>query len=598
MKFGQHEIKINTLHVITIVLIIVVVAISITERNSMVKPPLPSRPSEEEEEEEEGKEGKEGKKNRFYRMMETSFKNTSPIPTPITSNTGSLEDQYALPNFEVGGVLVNNFALNWFQDFIKKGKVSFQGTAVCAHRTRKSCTAYSLLRSDLIPVFFQFPGAGQSVPCGIILDPTKAWPLITGMFVNDADTNARNCCSNEAEGEGSPLTCAEEKSLFKSRDPPRSIDFRVDKNPGSSEDNCGLRDCNGDRTCMMLQSGASINPYKLQQIPGLCSREGTDFSNSSLCAKPYVCVMENAPSYSKDVRGNTVQPNFKYKIVEEGSRIANYIGKDGEGYIPLLNADCPGVGVDMDGTGSAPCPKLGSKKGVGGGNITDGISHCKFKRDDWNYWIKTLKRFYKEYEKRFPSNKPETFYIENEVNLYVNPNNSKEAFIQQKLFENAIIGFYYISNNCDQQLQWLTPEKTVEGKTGGRKTGGRRTGSVRCDDYFQDILKDPFLNENNKITGGSQRVTRGQRQKWENLMIQISRQLVHQVADLFEKQTSRKVPVYKSTASSNAFMNFDEVKKAQNNNIKLSSIFQLDTDYKYSEELQKNYVNKEWVIQA
>jgi hypothetical protein len=111
-------------------------------------------------------------------------------------------------------------------------------------------------------------------------------------------------------------------------------------------------------------------------------------------------------------------------------------------------------------------------------------------------------------------------------------------------------------------------------------------------------LKDPFLNENNKITGGSQRVTRGQRQKWENLMIQISRQLVHQVADLFEKQTSRKVPVYKSTASSNAFMNFDEVKKAQNNNIKLSSIFQLDTDYKYSEELQKNYVNKEWVIQA
>jgi len=507
-----------------------------------------------------------------YRMMESNFKNTSPIPNIKTSNvTEKWQDQYALPDFQVGGVLANNFALNWFQDFIKKGEVTFQGTAVCAHRTRKSCTAYSLLRSDLIPVLFEYPKAGQSVPCGIILDPTKAWPLITGMLVNDGDTNARVCCSNESEGRDQPLNCGS-----------HTIDFSPG-NRGSGMDLCGLNDCNGNRTCMMLQSGGSINAYKLEQIRSLCSQEGTDFSRSKLCAQPYVCVMENAPKNSQDVRNTDTTNEANYKIVEETDRIANYIGKDGEGYIPLLNADCPSAGVDKKGDGSGQC----SYNGRGGKNINDGISHCKFKREDWDYWIKTLKRVYNEYEKRFPTNKYEGVYIENEVNLYVNPNNGDEAFIQQKLFENAIIGFYYNNTNCDQQLKWLTPQKTTEG----------RNGSTRCDDYFQDILTDPFLNKDKNITGTSTVVTRKQRQSWENLMIQISRQLVHQVADLFEKQTSRKVPVYKCTASSNAFMNYDEVRQAQNNNIKLSSIFQKDTDYLYSAEIQK-YVDKKWEIQA
>jgi hypothetical protein len=490
----------------------------------------------------------------------------------------------------VGGVLANNYALNWFQDFIKKGEVTFQGTAVCAHRARKSCTAYSLLRSDLVPVLFEWPSANQYVPCGIILDPTKAWPLITGMYHNDADTNARVCCSNEAGGDPNttnhdslkctscPGNCCNVQGSCK------DIDFTAGSDhKGSQMGQCGTANCNGNRTCMMLQSGASINAYKLASTPELCNKESENFTNSTTCAKPYVCVLENAPAGSKDVRGATSESN--YKVVEENDRIANYIGPNGEGYFKLLDAQCPDAGSSL-------CP---DKNGRGGSSLNDGISHCKFKRDDWDVWIKTLKRFYVEYEKRFPNNSPTGYYLENEVNLYVNPNNkSEEAVIQQKLFENAIIGFYYNATDCDQQLEWLNAQNT------NRATDGyvSKLGSERCDDYFGDITSTEFLRTyidmglNNKA-----HVSRSQRRLWEKTMIKISRQLVHQVADLFEKQTSRKVPVYKCTASSNAFLNYDEVRQALNNNIKLSSIFQPDTDYKYSAEIQK-YVDKKWEIQA
>ena len=545
-----------------------------------------------------------------YRMMESNFKNTSPIPNIKTSNvTEKWQDQYALPDFEVGGVLANNFALNWFQDFIKKGAVTFQGTAVCAHRARKSCTAYSLLRSDLIPVLFEFPGGNQSVPCGIILDPNKAWPLITGMYHNDADTNARVCCSNEAGGEPNTVT---EGSLECTSCPGngccnpdgkcRSIDFTAGSDfKGSQMDQCGTPNCNGNRTCMMLQSGASINAYKLAGTPAFCNKEsGPNFSDSKICAKPNVCVLENAPANSTDVLGNTDSTN--YKVVVEDDRIANYIGPDGEGFFKLLDAQCPGAGVDGDptlvNTDQRPlCPN--QRTGRGGTSYNDGVSQCKFKRDDWNVWIKTLKRFYVEYEKRFPNNIPQGLYLENEVNLYVNPNKSEEAFLQQKLFENAIIGFYYNATDCDQQLAWLNAQNT--NRATDVKKNYSDLGSDRCDNYFGDLTKSDFLKNyidvGLKDSADGAPVSRKQRQLWENIMIKISRQLVHQVADLFEKQTSRKVPVYKCTASSNAFMNYDEVRQAQNNNIKLSSIFQKDTGYKYSAEIQK-YVNKEWIIQA
>jgi len=98
----------------------------------------------------------------------------------------------------VGGFLVNNFGSVWFERMLKLGEVSLADTAVCAGINRHTCTAYSFIRKDLIPMFFMFPGEALNVPCGIILDTKKIWPLITLMATIDGDTNNRSCCTNES----------------------------------------------------------------------------------------------------------------------------------------------------------------------------------------------------------------------------------------------------------------------------------------------------------------------------------------------------------------------------------------------------------------
>ena len=485
----------------------------------------------------------------------------------------------------LGGILCNNFGPNWFQAMLDRGEVSLQDTSVCASVTRKTCTAYSYLRKDLIPMLFMFPGKESNVPCGIILDPKKVWSLITLMGIVDADTNNRSCCTNESGGsiltrnpyENEDSDACIYKSMTKQVKDGKLKQKYIDGtyavymagkgDKGVTGGTCDTS-CNGDRTCMYNNSGGNINQWLMNSSPdcikgnysncfkftevndndvpqdakNLIDPQPTDgwllqtmSPDCETCKKPYLCVLKDAPT-----TGSTNQD--KYKTVVEKDRIATYIGKDGFG----MNT---AVTQSMD---------LG----------TIAITQCRFERDDWNSWIKVLKDNYKNllgllrkdnsmvdsFNNQL-ANPASPSYFENEVNLYINPDTSSDEYKNQnKIWQDAIIGFYYTASTCEEQL---APLEGIPSDF----YGSTFSGSVdRCDGFFPDE-------------------DRQGRRDWEKNNISEARDLVHKVADLFEQTQNRKVPVYKCTANSNSFPNYQTLIDAFNEDVKLNSIFQLDNNY-------------------
>lgn len=458
---------------------------------------------------------------------------------------------------DIGGLLVNNFGHEWFEKMLQAGDVTLQDSYVCASINQKTCTAYSYIRRDLVPMFFMFPGIKLYVPCGIILDPKKIWPLITLMAVVDADTNNRNACINESGGPILVYNPAGNSSYdqraranlvqqFGAQSP--YLDYAVfipSKERFKEQD----VQCCDDR-CKYIHSGGSINQwlmnasedkafdgcYQFQEVPykdvpaeiraQAPGARGflTQTTSCAACTKPYLCVFDN---YGPD----------KYATVFEPDRIANYIGPDGQGFVDLFNQ---GPNIDIGAVA---------------------ISQCRFEKKDWNRWIRVLKEWYKTLIARADNslyaNPFRPSYFENEVNLYINPNKySREAYLQNKLFQDAIIGFYYTDALCEDQM---APLEGIETRVGDAVF----SGSVdRCDKFWQ--LDDPSM-------------TTAKRRQWEQEKRAETRALVHRVADMFNAKHGRNVPVYRSRADSNSFPNKDSIEAALKGNIQLEDFLILDS---------------------
>ena len=527
---------------------------------------------------------------------------------------------------DVGGILLNNFGPEWFQAMLKHGEVSLQDTAVCAHVNRHTCTAYSYMRRDLLPMLFMFPGVESSVPCGIILDTKKVWPRITLMATVDGDTNNRTCCTNESGSAiltRSPWSAnATDLCIYNSMTaqanagkipkdwlgPKNYAVYIPTKDTGATGGTCATS-CKGDRTCMYNNSGGNINQWLMNssqdcingdyadcftfrlaqdsEVPAeIKNAVPTTFGNQKLdgfliqgagdcksCKKPFLCVFKDAPPGSKTTsaerthsrvgkqfhtaaatkammtnrtRENFVSPEDKYKIVQEADRYATYIGKDGKGFQVT----------------TTPTMKIGDIA----------ITQCRFERDDWNKWIKVLKQYYRDLAGlvRWDNSMVDDFnyqlanpcspsYFENEVNLYIDPDTSSDEYKKQnKIWQDAIIGFYYTASTCDEQLAPLEGIPT-KGQWGGCEYSGVED---RCNGFFN--------------------MDTASRKKWESDRIAMSRKLVHQVADMFAKNQKRKVPVYKCTADSNAFPNWNSLQKAFSEEVELSDYLKEDTDYKHN----------------
>lgn len=478
----------------------------------------------------------------------------------------------------IGGMLVNNFGPVWFEKFLSVGDITLNNTSVCASVNRQTCTAYSYIRKDLIPMFFQFPGIALNVPCGIILNPHKVWPLITLMAVVDADTNVRSSCTNDSYSAfflRNPFTSSQQdkcisNTLLSKYGPNHDYVknkyavYIPQKDMGASY----KVSCNGDLNCMYNNSGGNINIWTLINSPDCLDGRYKDcfeyseatfeevppeikavFSQGSeqpygylkqsmkqecpICLKPYLCVTSDF--------NNT----DKYKTVVEDNRIATYIGKDGLGFEKITNT------VDI-------------------GSIN--ISQCRFEKKDWNVWIKVLKNWYKTLlnvlkpDNSLPDklnymlgNPNSPSYFENEVNLYINPDTSSDEFKKQnEIWQDSIIGFYYTGIKCEDQFKELDGIKT-------NANGDIFTSNIdRCDGFWK--LDDNSINSTEK------------RREWETKNMIYSRSLVKKVTNLFNKKYNKNVPLFKSTASSNAFPSYKDIIKAQKEKVKFSDIFQEDID--------------------
>lgn len=499
---------------------------------------------------------------------------------------------------DVGGLLANNFGIEWFESMLRHGDVTLEDTPVCAHVNRKTCTAYSYIRKDLIPMLFMFPGLESNVPCGILLDTKKIWPMITLMAVVDGDTNNRSLCTNETGG--SILTrhpfhsSGADYCMYNTLHDKYGPDHKYLKGnyatyiPVIDKGVDYPTECNGDKVCMYNNSGGNINQWFMndgtfqeyqkvsdnypvtacaeagykdcydfeevdfKDVPAdvlsQITNDGTKLENVSgylkqsvskscpLCSKPYLCVF-----------GKTA--DNQYAIKEEKDRVAVYIGKDGEGF-----------------------PKIVTDSWFLGGIA---IKQCRFERDDWNLWVKVLRDWYKQIltilnsdnsmSKKYDyllANPHNPSYFENEVNLYINPNtNSDEYKKQLSIWQDAIVGFYYTGTYCESQL---APLEGIVSST-GRKADGTLTdreyrGAIdRCDDFYG--------------------MTTDKRRQWEAIHIEQERELVHQVTRMFNAKHNKNVPVFLCKADSNAFPNYNSIQKALNEKVTFDDIFVLDTEY-------------------
>ena len=183
-----------------------------------------------------------------------------------------------------------------------------------------------------------------------------------------------------------------------------------------------------------MNSGGGINTNMLfpKSEGDLCISSLPKSVNCELCRKPYLCKLARPPA------GKTPQLGANTFVEEDA--INTYIGENGELWNDVF-----------------------LKNPYAAGEVS--VTQCKFLPEDWDTWISVLKNFYKNLLTRLnpdgstndkgliidpAANIP---YLENEVNFYINPDKtSKRAQALNKTFLESIVGVFYISNNCVDQI--------------------------------------------------------------------------------------------------------------------------------------------------
>ncbi len=475
----------------------------------------------------------------------------------------------------VGGLLAKNFVFDSFETFLKKGDVELIDTGDCASVNRHTCAAYTYIRKDLSSMLFMYPTTNKDyfTPCGIIFDMQKIWSLVTLTAIIDADTNIRNCLTNES---GADLLiynpfyktdindCVLNTLTKKYGKRSKYLSYAVylpSENPGGS---CPTS-CNGDLTCMYNNSGGTINMWYMLGNKKLCQDGYADcFDYIEVSSNQVPNSIKNNFSFWNQPSGYLKQTinqncqftkkpflyvfedykeNNKYDIVVEDNRIAVYIGENGEGFQEII--------------GDIKDPR------------TLMLNQARFEKKDWNLWIKVLKDYYQillnlmnsdnSMKSNFSkysyilANPADPSFIENEVNVYIDPDTTTTEYQKQnKIFQDAILGFYYIGTDCDEQLKDLQGVNTT---------------------YY-----NYKYNSNTDRCNGFYNMAKGTRQKYENDNIQKAKKLAHQVAKMFNEKHNKNLPVFKCSADSSTFPNYKHLEKALQGKTNFDDIFTIETE--------------------
>jgi hypothetical protein len=412
-----------------------------------------------------------------------------------------------------GGLLVHSMLLSDVERWLLTEPFAIHGNdlAICdcsfpSEEFGGSCSAWTLLRSDLMPTIFSSPDTSTSSPgqspsqdistrlastpsIGIIVNPALAWQLISSMGVIDAATNERNCGQIYYDGaqleKHIEVSCTEADRGF------GNSGEVVVHTPLQASDLC-KKDCEvGDEYCKLQNAGGTISLSNLGKSPRGnwgCSDCSGPFPASGItdrmqgCSQssiPFVCRLQSPESVSKE---DLKDPHAWAPYGKSQGYAFAAVGEEGEGFQNLF--------LTSDG-------KLSDAWTIGG-------SQCKFLREDWGAWVRTIQRFYETVYRAYDASKQELpaensstigrnylmscpgygyNFFENEVNMYFNrkssdPKFKKLAEKQAEVLRRSIVGFYVVGKSCEEQLKSL---QNIPCAVGDASFSGTRD---RCLGYF------------------------------------------------------------------------------------------------------------------
>ena len=454
-----------------------------------------------------------------------------------------------------GGVLAHMLAAGDVKNMLKDGFVSLFQQSDCAAINRRTCSAWTLIQSELPPMVFVFPV--PPIPrIGILIDADKAREsnLVVSMGVIDSDTNNRSCCTNESAGAiiwsqpfdaTSCIARAAAKQGISAGD--RTIYERSVGDPGNA---CPLLCQDADLNCKIVNSGGSINQFDMIQnwpecengtfdpcftfskVPESSVPENVRATGAStyytvafsgtpcpVCSKPFLCVAE-PPSERPP---GTTNPFTG----EDGTRA--YVGTDGSDWVNLF-----------------------AESVVPLGSIA--VRQCKFPLSAWDPWVNAMKSFYrKEIEARTTGgvtaelcDPQDQTYLENEVNIYVAPQTSELYGKQNQAFLKCVVGFFYVPSTCVEQLAFLGDAQSL------CATYWNTSGNPEYDRF------DTQLERENK----------------ERSDIAEARSLTAQITDLFNQlNPDNPVVAYAGNVSTNCAPNIQQWQSILNEGISPPALF-------------------------
>jgi hypothetical protein len=413
-----------------------------------------------------------------------------------------------------GGLLVHSMLLEDVERWLRAEPFAIHGNdaAICdcsfpSEELGGSCSAWTLLRSDLMPTIFSSPDARSSSPegrrsretsiaqrlastpsIGIIVNPALAWQLISSMAVIDAATDERNCGQlsyADAATKTIDVACtAADRGVGRDgevvvRGPLQGSDL-CRKDCEVADDYCRLQNAGGTIALSNLGRSARGN-WGCSDCSGPFPASGIEgkMQGCSQSSVPFVCRLQSPESVPAE---DLVDPSAWAPYGKSQGYAFAAVGPQAEGLQSLF--------LTPDG-------KLSDAWTIGG-------SQCKFLREDWAAWVRSVQRFYETVYRAYDAARRELpaehsasigrnylmscpgygyNFFENEVNLYFNRRSSEERFRrlaekQSEVLRRSIVGFYVVGTRCEEQLASL---QGVPCSVGDASFSGARD---RCLGYF------------------------------------------------------------------------------------------------------------------
>jgi hypothetical protein len=251
--------------------------------------------------------------------LEESLKNISQYPKvtagELFDKIVEIQNDIYEKNPNIGGILVHLMTLEQMEKIVneKEFSLKFSSGGIGAFtdcsmpgQNKQNCSAWTYLRKDLPPIVFSYPSSSASAEwtaywtpnCGIIVDPSRFWPLITTMGIVDSATDGRNCGSTQFDtpiyrvkdgyGRCDPIVYKNNNKIKNQED---YIIYQSFNTNLQCKTDCSYSDDIVNTNCRMQNSGGSLNrsswynnyiPYYTWDCPNVNDRNNwtdTNFLN-------------------------------------------------------------------------------------------------------------------------------------------------------------------------------------------------------------------------------------------------------------------------------------------------------------------------------